>query len=297
MGTIVKPLLAGTVLDYTKIKYPVIATPKLDGIRCLIVDGKAVSRNFKEIPNKFIANILPTFAKEGMDGEILLKGNKPFNEISSAVMSFEGQPDFEYHVFDYVPDEQAKDEEYQSRLKCLLFALTEKNDRLVFVPTTIINNEAELIEYEAKAVEQGYEGIMIRRPEGKYKFGRSSEKEGILLKIKRFEDSEAEILTLEEKRTNLNEKTTNVFGYSERSSKKEGIVLAGTLGAIHVRDIKTGLEFSIGSGFNDELRNKIWNDQDKYIGSIVKYKFQPAGAKDLPRFPVFIGFRHQNDIS
>ena len=297
MTKIEKPLLAGTVKDYSKIIYPIIATPKLDGIRCLMIDNTPVSRNFKKIPNKYISRVLPDIAHDGMDGELLLSGNRPFNEVSSAIMSFEGEPDFEYHVFDFVNGFSLSTYEYQVRLELLQNTVAKINsDKIIFVPTQLIENEDQLLSAEENAILSGYEGLMIRNPAGIYKFGRSSEKERILLKIKRFEDSEAEIIGFEEKRSNQNEKTTDAFGYSARSSKKEGIIRVNTLGKFFVKDIHTGVEFSIGSGFTDEFRDMVWADKDKFVGKIVKYKFQPAGVKDSPRFPVFLGFRHKNDI-
>lgn len=290
------PLLAGKIKNYEKLKYPLIATPKLDGIRCLILDGKAVSRNFKPIPNVYIREILSNSVLNGLDGELVLRGNRPFNEISSAVMSFDGEPDFEYHVFDYVTT--SLDEKYQDRLDNLLCFLENlKHNRLVFVTTEILNNKEELDAYEEKHVELGYEGVMIRSPEGRYKCGRSSEKEGILLKIKRFEDSEAEIIGFEEMMSNQNEKNNlNELGDLVRSSKKEGMVPKGTLGKVWVRDLKTGQEFKVGSGFNNEQRDLVWSNQSFYLGKILKYKYQPFGVKDLPRCPIFLGFRHVNDM-
>ena len=45
-----------------------------------------------------------------------------------------------------------------------------------------------------KNLNAGYEGLMLRDPNGIYKFGRSSVKENILLKVKEFMDDEAEII-------------------------------------------------------------------------------------------------------
>ena len=65
---ITKPMLAGKVKDLDKIDYPVYATPKLDGIRAVMIDGKLVSRNFKAIPNNFtrtkFEKILPDNTEE-----------------------------------------------------------------------------------------------------------------------------------------------------------------------------------------------------------------------------------------
>ena len=58
-----------------------------------------------------------------------------------------------------------------------------------------------------------------------------------------------------------------------------------------------GLEFSCGSGLNDALRDEIWKNQSKYLGKLVKYKYMSKGIKELPRHPVFIGFRDETDLS
>ena len=69
-----------------------------------------------------------------------------------------------------------------------------------------------------------------------------------------------------------------------------------TLGAVSVRDIVSGVEFEIGSGFDDAIRAEIWADKDNYIGKILRYKYFPVGSKDRPRFPVFQGFRDPIDL-
>jgi len=169
--------------------------------------------------------------------------------------------------------------------------------RIQLVLPQIINSEDELNSYEEKCLSDGYEGVMIRKPDGKYKCGRSTEREGILLKIKRFKDAEAEVIGFKEKLHNVNEQEKNEFGLAKRSSKKAGMVPAGTLGTLLVRDLKTNIEFGIGSGMDDEIRQKIWDNRDDYINKFVKYKYQNVGIKEAPRFPVFLGFRHTNDMS
>jgi len=46
MSILKKPMLAATIEDIHQIKFGVMASPKLDGIRCLIINNKAVSRSF-----------------------------------------------------------------------------------------------------------------------------------------------------------------------------------------------------------------------------------------------------------
>lgn len=287
--TIRKPMLAGTIDDLKTIRYPVLATPKLDGIRCLIVDKKAVSRKFKPIPNNYIRATIERVALEGFDGEIVIKG-KPFNEISSAVMSENGTPDFTYVVFD-----RYSGEGYNDRMRNL-FGLGHKVSNIEYLLPIQINNESELLKFEEKCLNEGFEGVMLRSPNSPYKFGRSTVKEGYLLKFKRFTDGEGIILELYEKMHNENEATKDELGNTKRSSHKENQVPANTLGGFLVKDIKTGVEFGVGSGFDAELGKKIWDNRQEYVGKILKYKSQKSGEKDAPRFPIFLGFRDECDM-
>jgi DNA ligase-1 len=44
-------------------------------------------------------------------------------------------------------------------------------------------------------------------------------------------------------------------------------------------------------------RITLWQQRDALIGRMVKFKHQPSGAKEAPRFPKFIGFRETWDLS
>ena len=41
----------------------------------------------------------------------------------------------------------------------------------------------------------------------------------------------------------------------------------------------------------------IWARQASAIGRVVKFRHQPSGAKEAPRFPKFLGFRERWDMS
>ena len=281
------------------LQYPVLATPKLDGIRCLIretEDGlkEVVSRNFKAIPNHYIRCALKSFATEGMDGELMIRGTNNFQTVSSAVMSQEGSPDFEYWVFDHVASSLS--EPYAARMNRLKAMAGHLNSCIKLVLPVVLNSPEELTVFEEKCLEQGFEGIMVRTPNSPYKCGRSSVKEGYLLKVKRFTDSEALVIGYKERLHNGNEKTEDAFGHSKRSSHQANLVPMGTLGALCCRTLDTKVEFDIGTGFDDALRLKLWKAKDTLAGRLVKFKSQPTGVKDKPRFPVFLGFRHEDDL-
>lgn len=308
---ITKPLLASPLEDMDELFTAGrvwAVTPKLDGIRCMIVllDGvkTAVSRNFKPIKNRHIRRWLETHCPVGFDGELMVRGTFNFQTVSSAVMSHDGEPDFEYWVFDYVTTSLT--ESYLGRVGKLEQLLAEPDaapirERVKAIVPELVRSQEELDTYEQWALSVGYEGVMLRTMHAPYKLGRSSVKEGYLLKLKRFEDSEAVIVEVKAKKHNTNEATTDELGRTKRSSSKEGIVMEERVGGFIVRDVKTGVEFNIGSGLNEIPgsplnRDSLWAKRTTLPGLILKYKFQPTGVKEAPRFPIILGFRDAADM-
>ena len=281
-----KPMLACEA-NLSKLKFPVLASPKLDGVRALVRDGVVLSRSLKPIPNRHVQLMFGRPELEGLDGELILGDPthpEAYRRTVSAVMSIEGDPDVDFHVFD------RWDRDYPYNEVALSYGLT------IPVFSTLLLNMDELEEYEVALLDKGYEGVMLRDPQSPYKFGRSTAKEGYLLKLKRFADSEAEIIGFEELLHNHNEATINDTGHIERSTKQDGLLPADTLGALIVRDIHSGVEFKIGTGFTAAERQKFWNLRASLRGALVKYQYFPTGSKEKPRFPSFQGFRHRIDL-
>jgi DNA ligase-1 len=288
MPKIQKPLLAGN-FDESKAMFPYIATPKIDGIRFLMVNGVAVSRTFKPIRNKHIQELLSQYLPDGVDGE--LTSGDTFQSSTSAVMTIEGEPEFKVWVFDYVdPDSEILP--FYLRIQSIPLNTLPFDYELL--SGTTIHSIKEMERYEYICLNNGYEGVMLRDPMGTYKFGRSTVNDNILLKVKRFEDDEAELIAIEEKMSNQNIAEKDAFGRTKRSASIEGMVGANTAGTLIVRN-KDGLQFGVGSGLNDKMREELWINQEKYIGKLVKYKYFPQGIKELPRHPVFLGFRDKED--
>lgn len=285
MATTMKPLLAATIEDVNALKFPVFASPKLDGVRAIVDNGRLLSRSLKPFPNPHVNKLYGLRGLSGYDGELII--GKPndkdvFRNTSGALQRDDGEPKVDYYVFDRW-DVTAT---YKERRKLL-----RATKNIVIVPQTLVKTAKDLLAYEESALEEGYEGVMVRDPEAQYKFGRSTLKAQTLLKLKRFVDSEAEIIEVEEELHNANEAKKNALGRTERSSHKAGMVPTGRMGALKVRDVKTGVEFHIGTGFTAEDREADW-----LPGMIVKYKSFPVGTKDKPRFPVFLGRRMKEDM-
>lgn len=306
MTTPFRPMLAGKA-DLTKIKFPVIASPKIDGIRATIhnlVDSNQAgvySRSMKLIPNAHLQScFINILSLIGLDGELTVgpaNAQDLMQVTTSAVMSKEDEPDFTFWVFD---DWSCSGRSYKDRYADLCNYASTWNSRIKLLPCEFIENQNQLDEYENRNLAIGYEGVMIRDPNGLYKQGRSTVKEGGLLKLKRFVDDEAAVIGFEEKMTNNNASFLSPTGYTARSSSKEGQQGADTLGALICKR-PDGVVFNIGTGFTDDLRASIWRNRHSIMACphqpIVTYKhFAASGVKEAPRFAVFKSFRNIIDL-
>jgi len=299
MSIITKPMLSGKFDDFKTeslgLTYPLMGTPKMDGIRALMVDGNLVSRTFKAIPNVFIREKLEADLPDNVDGELMdVQG---WEHTQSSVMDRKGQPDFLFYVFDYVKDGLEKP--YTERMKDL--KVLKLPAYCVKVLPVEIKNHDELLALEEQFVSEGYEGLMLRKPDSVYKCGRGTLKKMDLVKVKRFVDAEAKIVGYEEQMENTNEAERDNFGRTKRSSAQAGLVGKGTLGRWNVEGINgefKGVAFGLGTakGVTQEMRQAWWDNRDKFVGKIVTYKYQAAGSVSAPRIPVFKNFRDKNDM-
>ena len=290
-GDIFKPMLA-TDADLSKLRFPLLASAKLDGVRAVVREGAVYSRSNKPIPNKAVQAKFSTY--EHFDGELIFgdpTSKTCYRDTVSVVMSHDKPADgVGFFVFDHI---ERPHERYIHRmptdkkfnLRDCVFAHEQK------LCTTLI----DVLGYEAECLEEGYEGLILRDPNAPYKNGRSTVNEGYLLKLKRFRDDEAVIIGFEERMHNGNEAQTNELGRTKRSSHKAGKSGRGDLGAL-ILQRPDGVQFNCGTGFDDGLRQDIWDNQRKYLNKLVKYKHFEIGAKDLPRHPVFLGFRDKIDL-
>lgn len=293
-----KLMLAAKVTKPEALRFPLLASPKIDGVRAVVLGGTVYSRNMKPIPNAHVQRLFGREELEGLDGELVVGepyGPDVFRRTTSGVMSRDGEPDVTFWVFDQIANRpfEARYDGLRQRIGNLP---TRQRDLVRRVLHLLQPHAAALQEFEEKCLAQGYEGVMLRDPDGPYKHGRSTEREGYLLKLKRFEDAEAAVHGWEELMENLNPATRNAAGKLERSSAKAGKRGKGVLGALHVCCLSTGQEFAIGTGFTDEERASLWAMREKLEGKIVRYRYFPTGAKDKPRFPIFAGFRDPIDL-
>lgn len=283
-----KPLLAATLEDPSKLRFPLVVSPKLDGLRCIIQDGVALSRNLKPFRNAHVQKLLSTLPN-GLDGELIVgepNVGHVLNRTQSGIMSAEGAPEFTFHMFDNFSEPKVP---FVSRFNSLS---SLKHRHAKMVPHKVIGSLAELEEFERGVLNDGYEGVMLRKLDGQYKFGRSTPGEGILWKFKRFSDGEAIVEVLLEGVTNKNEATLDALGHTKRSHHQENMQMAGRVGTIVARELKTGQQIYVSPGrMPFTMREYYWENPQKLVGETINIRWFEYGSMDAPRFCTFQGIR------
>lgn len=255
------------------IKYPVLVSPKLDGIRCYYKNGKLFTRAHKEIVS------CPHISKEIekyndwkdkiIDGELYSHSLKEdFNKIISLTRKTkptqedlnESQEKIIFNIFDFVGDES-----YLERYNKIKHSFLKENECLQFVPHYLANDEQYILDLHEQFKSNGYEGSMIRWGNVSYQNGRTK----YLLKLKDFD--EAEFL---------------VVGMLEGRGKR-----AGTL-AKWVVDLGGGKTCEVNPTGSDEQNLKFWLDKDNLIGKVfITVKFQGFTPDGKLRFATFKAIR------
>ena len=315
-----KPMLAVNA-DIKKIKYPCIVQPKIDGVRFMHLIGKPTGRSLKIHKNRYANEFFNAAILSGLDGEMAANIDPTHPDLcritSSALGTYEGKVFLKWWIFDYFREGISAHLPYSDRyemarktVEYLKFTFPIFRSHIELVPSYHCANLDDLLSFEEDFLKRGYEGVIIRDPNGLHKQGRSTIREGGLLRIKRFVEEEAEIVAIIEGEKNNNEALTNELGRTYRTSHQANKVGNGMIGSLHGKLLKNvvdpftkkllfeaGQLITISPGSLDHNQRKYYfENPNEIIGKISKFKFFPKGIKDKPRFPNHVSFRNKEDM-
>jgi len=253
--------------DYKTDKF--YASAKLDGLRCLFMNGKLYTRGGKEILgfDHIIEELNNTCKHELIDGE-LYNHDIPFQQIQGIVIRGKNiveadKKKIKFNIFAVVDDEIKDTHEMVNKINGYRL---NNYDYITFLEYKLINNNYdEIIKTHDEYVKLGYEGIMMRSTTKQYDWKRSD----ALLKYKNFLESDFEI--------------TGVF---LGEGKYEGIA-----GGLEVKGVVNGNNITsrVGSGFSDNEREYMWKNRDELVGEMVELKYQGLTDNfESLRFPVYL---------
>jgi|AntRauTorcE11897_2_1112592.scaffolds.fasta_scaffold00228_17 ATP-dependent DNA ligase len=269
----------------------VMASPKLDGVRCRIVKDGAFSRTGKKfVATKFIEEDLKEFFEKNpdayLDGELYNHKYKDnFNEIISLCRRMKNftedhwtqiKEDLEFHVFDFpkLPpldfNEAASTRYWEGYTS--LFMDEDRNeikyDRLKLVKQVFIEDfdpENPLFqEFYSTCLEAGYEGAMIKEASSPYEMKRSYK----IQKFKKFETEDFEIVDVIEGKGNR----AGMFGY-------------------FVLKLPNGNTFNANSRGDEEYYKEILANKEDYKGKLATHRFMNYTPDGVPRGGAVIAIR------
>jgi DNA ligase-1 len=267
--------------------------PKLDGVRVLtIIDAEArtvtqysrngkILENFSHITDGLLEHIDDFERSFVLDGEII---STSFQALMKQVHRKDNvkADDAVLMLFDILPLSEFKKgksvlgQRRRSKYLQNFKATFDKIGNIGIIPQTEVNLDeyvGELLfkDFNKEAIDNGYEGIMIKDPEAMYECKRSTS----WLKQKPFIEVSLQVKSLEEG-TGRN---------------------IGRLGAFICEGMDDGKSISVnvGSGFSDNDRSDFWSSADNVVGQVVEVRADAItqnqdGTYSL-RFPRFLRFR------
>jgi len=272
--------------------------PKLDGVRVLtIIDSQAktvtqytrngkILENFGHITQAIEQNIDLFDRSVVLDGEMV---SSSFQALMKQVHRKENvhSEDAKLMLFDIIPLSEFQAGQSvlgQRRRTNLLRSMKAVFDKVGFIdliPQKEVDLDTmvgrlEFEEYNRWAIEQSFEGIMVKDPDAQYQCKRSVS----WLKMKPVVTFDLAVVDLEE-------------GTGKNSGKLGALVCEGF-------DQDKKIRVNVGSGLTDEQREEIWVNKDSIIGQIVEIKADCVTKNQdsdnvyslrFPRFEKFRGFR------
>ncbi len=277
------PMLANKFTERQKyLTVPFGISPKLDGVRVIARKNEDGTVNMTSRLGKtftflnklrehinFILEDNTTF----LDGE-LYSHTIPFNAISGATRASKTPSKFDHMIEMWIFDIADPEMTYFDRMEKLK-AMQQKYDKkfnkkkkfLKFVYYVEGKDEKDVTSWHDHYVKKGYEGVMCRNFQGKYRFKHRSND---LLKYKNFEDHEFEII-----------------GSKKGTGTEEGAI-------VFTCQTQSGKPFDVRPRGEIELRRDMFTNKEFYVGKMLTVRYQNTGIEEedaVPRFPVGIEVR------
>lgn len=251
--------------EFWKDKEAWYASRKLDGVRCSthIEKGRALSLSRYGIPLlNFKALEKELLKYEGapitIDGELALRtkdGKDDFQGLMELLRKKDCQVDNAvFHVFDVTFDKEP-DLKFSNRRKKFKSKIYPLFDCGIIkkVKQIKIKSKEHLDKLLEKADKNGWEGLIVRKNDI-WKSGKTND----ILKLKKFKDLEAKVISIETGKMNIvedgEEKTIN--------SMKRAVILY------------KGNEVGIGSGWSVKQRKRFYKNPKEIIGKVITVQYQ-----------------------
>jgi len=266
------------------LKWPLLGLLKLDGVRCTMFhkDGEVTFQSrggdpypvIQEIADELIESIFKVLPDAVVDGELYKHGMYLEDIVSAVKKHKESTSEIEFHVFDiYFPDKKhtyLQRTNFYSMLLRGAKGLTDLCKRVKTIQPVVLNTEQEMLGMHAKAVVEGYEGVVLRNMNGLFEFNhRTSD----FQKYKVACSNEFLVVDM------------------EKDKRGGGVPVCG----YHFCDKKLTGTFKATFAGTLETRKNLYEDKELYIGKYLTVDYEKLSKYGKPTKPVGKMFRRLDE--
>lgn len=288
------PMLAHDFEKYrSRVGYPALAQPKLDGVRLLAArdrrgphgtvtmwtrTGKAVPSGAFDGLDSALGPVLGALPPGVcLDGEMYAHG-ATFEAVASMFKTRQvREPSrvserltyFVYDLFDPARPHMEANERLRELARAMVDAKVKAED-VQLLPTAAVADEAQARALHDAFVARGFEGLMLRSTKGAYEPGKRSQN---LLKLKAFRTAEFRIAGV------------------EQATGQD----AGTAIFVCEAEDRGGKTFRVRMRASRDVRRRHWQEflanPARFVGLTLTVRFQNLTANGIPRFPIGLAVR------
>ena len=298
-AVVLLPMLAQKV-KAKNIKFPLSAQRKFNGLRCMAIVGadgdvSLMSRGGKEWNIPHIAELVGRLGVAGdiFDGEIYVHGLS-LQVINSLVKNEakDARLALQYHLYDMPRVAGDASLPWEQRWQILhdrhkefwhgssrTFSKTDLTPRshIQLAETRTVTSEDEIKAFEELSIAEGYEGLILRLHGYPYAFG--LERPKWLMKWKRFQDNEFEVVDARSRLHDVNGSVMTI------------------LDVFVCRNDINEATFEVVPKGSLKQRATMWLEKDKYVGKKLIVRYLERSDAGLPQGnPVGIAFRLDEDV-
>lgn len=275
----ISPMLAQNFEKHgSKITFPALAQPKLDGVRCMVKaesDG-TISIFSRKGKNFTVLDHIVDVVKQIDVGDVVLDGELfsdvlDFQRVTGlvrkkklTVADMEDMKLLKFNVFDCIKQSDLGMSFIQRWMLVDEIVKRDHSGTLKIVPIHEVSGTDDIDRLLYEFLDNGDEGIMIRNTESEYEIDKRSYN---LQKYKKFSDSEYKIVDAH-----------------EGSGNDEGTV-------IWICETENGDRFNVRPVGTRDERKSFYDNRESYVGRMLTVKYQELTNDGIPRFPVGIEIR------
>jgi ATP-dependent DNA ligase len=294
------------------IEYPYLASFKYDGFRAVCAGGDLVSRKWRDYGVHVKVRFHPVITacrtrRYVFDGE-LYSEKREFHELQSmlskTVNGDKLPADVKYYVFDGMTALEWNEgclRTFEERLKFVREKVEAENldDRVVIVEQVLVNNHEEALEYYQQALDNGHEGLILRKAKSLYKHNRATFNEGTMYKMKPENTVDCKLIgyvpmkRMKEEFASDENRERELTGELKRTYKQEHLEEVDEIGS-YIIELPDGTTCKATIEKGVDLGIDISNIRES-LGKAVEVVYMDHGVKDKPRFPRIRRWREDLD--